>query len=378
MKIAEFIQQEIVRKRLEDRSTLVVYDADRRYRDLCLALAGDRLRVVDASESSIESREAALAVLQEMGASTHPAVRQLLVYVPAPAPMTDEQKQRDPFSLYAEMGGCFPDPLNSGDDYLALCLKARPDHTTAIRRIFVENPNPSFDMVDAVGGGTGWPQLQALLKVDSARDILFALLAPTEAQKAALKGQDGWVTEAKSLLKTTLELRLITRAKSWDTIGDEMWRYLLFSEFFFDLPAELPASLANVPRAPEAARALVEDLCDRLRGYDLTKALYIARAEEIEGLEGLNLPAHCRSIVDLGNRDTFPFEERSFFARAVEALRDDDMDALRGLVSRHGRSIWVSRGESQAQWRCMRPWSWFRPASTPAASCSTAWVPSTP
>ena len=211
MKIAEFIQQEIVRKRLEDRSTLVVYDADRRYRDLCLALAGDRLRVVDASESSIESREAALAVLQEMGASTHPAVRQLLVYVPAPAPMTDEQKQRDPFSLYAEMGGCFPDPLNSGDDYLALCLKARPDHTTAIRRIFVENPNPSFDMVDAVGGGTGWPQLQALLKVDSARDILFALLAPTEAQKAALKGQDGWVTEAKSLLKTTLELRLIKK-----------------------------------------------------------------------------------------------------------------------------------------------------------------------
>lgn len=203
-------------------------------------------------------------------------------------------------------------------------------------------------MIDAVGGGTGWPQLQALLKVDSARDILFALLAPTEAQKAALKGQDGWVTEAKSLLKTTLELRLITRAKSWDTIGDEMWRYLLFSEFFFDLPAELPASLANVPRAPEAARALVEDLCDRLRGYDLTKALYIARAEEIEGPEGLNLPVHCRDIVDLGARDTFPFEERSFFARAVVALRDDDMDALRGLVSRHGRSIWVSRGESQA------------------------------
>ena len=85
-------------------------DADRRYRDLCLALAGDRLRVVDASESSIESREVALAVLQEMGASTHPAVRQLLVYVPAPAPMTDEQKQRDPFSIYAEMGGCFPGP----------------------------------------------------------------------------------------------------------------------------------------------------------------------------------------------------------------------------------------------------------------------------
>jgi hypothetical protein len=353
MKIAEFIQQEIVRKRLEERQTLVVYDADRRYRDLCLALSGERLRVIDASESSIESREAALAALQEMGASTHPAVRQLLVYVPVPAPMTDEQKQRDPFSLYAEMGGCFPDPLNSGDDYLALCLKARPDHTTAIRRIFAENPNPTFDRVDAVGGCTGWPQLQALLKVDSARDILFALLAPIDGQKAALKGQDGWVTEAKSLLKMTLELRLITRSKSWDAIGDEAWRYLLFREFVFDLPAELPASLANVPRAPEAARALVEDLCDRLRSDVRTQTLYITRAEGIEGPEGLNLPTHCRSIVDLGDRDTFPFEERSFFARAVVALRDEDMDTLRALVSRHGRSIWVSRGESQAQWQLL-------------------------
>jgi hypothetical protein len=310
-------------------------------------------RVVDASESSIESREAALAALQEMGASANPAVRQLLVYVPAPAPMTDEQKQRDPFSIYAEMGGCFPDPLNSGDDYLALCLKARPDHATAIRGIFAENPNPTFAMIDAVGGGAGWPQLQALLKVDSARDILFALLAPADWQKTALKGQDGWVSEAKSLLKMTLELRLITRSKSWDAIGDEVWRYLLFSEFVFDLPAELPASLANVPRAPEAARALVEDLCDRLRNDVRMQALYITRAEAIEGPEGLNLPAHCRNIVDLGDRDTFPFEERSFFARAVVALRDEDMDALRALVSRHGRSIWVSRGESQAQWRLL-------------------------
>jgi len=133
MKIAEFIQQEIVRKRLEERQTLVVYDADRRYRDLCLTLSGERLRVIDASESSIESREAALAALQEMDASTNPAVRQLLVYVLAPPSLTDEQKQRDPFSIYAEMGGCFPDPLTSGDDYLAICLKARPDHAHRCR-----------------------------------------------------------------------------------------------------------------------------------------------------------------------------------------------------------------------------------------------------
>lgn len=353
MKIAEFVQQEIVLKRLGEQHILVVYDAERRYRDLCLELASEQCRVIDAGASSIESREAALVALQEM-APINAANKGLLIYVPAAAPIKDEEKQRDPFSIYAEIGGCFPDPLRSGDDFQSLCLKAKPDHATAIRRIFAENPQPTFAMIDAVGGGAGWPQLQALLQVDSARDMLFALLAPTERQKAALKGQEIWLAEAKTLLQTTLELRLLTRAKSWDAIADELWRYLLFSEFCFDLPVALPASLTNVPRASDAARALVEDLCERLRGTDRTKPLYISRAEAIEGKEGLKLPEHCHGIVDLGVRDTFPFEERSFFARAVAALRAEDMDELRVLVERHGQSIWVSRGESQAQWRLLR------------------------
>ena len=66
MKIAEFIQREMVLKRLHDRRVLVVYDPDRRYRELCLARADERRRVIDASDSSIESREAALAALQTM------------------------------------------------------------------------------------------------------------------------------------------------------------------------------------------------------------------------------------------------------------------------------------------------------------------------
>lgn len=353
MKIAEFIQREMVLKRLHDRRVLVVYDPERRYRELCLALADERRRVIDASDSSIESREAALAALQTM-APPQPAVEMLLVYVPVPAPMTDEARQRDPFALYAEIGGCFPDPLNSGEEYKELCIKCKPDHATAIRKIFADTPNPDFAVIDAVGSGAGWPQLQALLQVESASEILFALLAPTDAQRQALKGQEGWMSEAKHLLRTTLDLRLLTRSKSWDVLAEELWRYLLFSEFAFDLPGALPASLAAVPRAPAEARTQVEHLCERLRGTERTQALYIARAEAIEGREGLNLPEHCHGIIDLGVRDTFPFEERSFFARAVVALRADDVDQMRDEIARHARSIWVSRGESQTQWRLLQ------------------------
>lgn len=349
MKIADFIQSEVLLPRLQQAGVLVVYDPERRYRELCLGLAGERRRVIDATESSIASREDALAALQELG---RPAgdVEGLLVYVPAAAPRSDEERQRDPFALYGVIGAVFP--AGDGDEYMSLCLKARADHATAIRRIFAANPSPDFAVIDAVGGGQGWPQLQAALGVESARDMLHALLAPIDRQQAALKGQEAWATEARELLQTTLGLKLLTRGKGWPAIADELWRFLLFSEFAFDLPTALPAGIADVPRALAEARPLVEDLCERLRSDRRTQALYIERAEQIEA--ELKLPEACRQIGDLGVRDTFPFEERSFFAQAIDALKRDNVDALRQQLSRHTHSIWAGRGENQAQWQLLQ------------------------
>jgi len=67
MSIAEFIRESVLRPRLKQAGALVVYDADKRYREQCFDLAADKVRVVDATESSIESREAALAALRDVG-----------------------------------------------------------------------------------------------------------------------------------------------------------------------------------------------------------------------------------------------------------------------------------------------------------------------
>ena len=56
MRIAEFIQTQILLPRLQQSGVLVVYDHDRRYQELCRELASATLRVVDVSESSITSR----------------------------------------------------------------------------------------------------------------------------------------------------------------------------------------------------------------------------------------------------------------------------------------------------------------------------------
>jgi hypothetical protein len=345
MTIKQFIQSEILAPRLDTSGLLVVYDPDRRYRELCLDMDTPDRRVIDASETSIESREQTITALQALG-EPHPKLKGLLVYIPARVPLTDEDKQRDPFAVVATCGAVFPE--GDGDEYQSLCLKAKADYATEIRRIFAENPSPSFAVIDALGGGAGWPTLQALLQVESARDILFALLAPSETQKEALKSQDAWVSEAKALLQNTLGLKLMTRGKTWSSVADELWRFLLFSEFVFDLPANLPSALQDVPRSQTEARPLVEDLCDRLRNDRRTQAHYIERAEAIE--QELNLPALCAGIEDLGERDTFPFEERSFFSQAVEALKRDNVDKLRQVLDRHAHSVWVGRGENQAEW----------------------------
>lgn len=343
MSIAQFIQNEILRPRVQRTGSLVVYDPAGYYKDVCNGLADEKLLVVDASQSSIESRVAAIQALQDVVANQ---LTGLLVYVPKKAPESDEERQADPFSPISAAGSVFPE--SDGDSFESLCLKAKPDHAPAIRALFEQGSAPSFAVIDAIGGGLGWPNLRTLLGVESARDILFAFLATSTAQLTALKESDSWVTEVRDLLRNSIGLSLKTRGKTWDSVSNELWRFVLFSEFVFDLPGELPSNLTDVPRAEATAKPLIEDLCDRLRNDRRTQSVYIDRADEIEN--ELNLVSQFSDWVDLGDRDTFPFEERTFLTRAIEGILRDDMGRVRHILERHQQSVWTGKGESRAQW----------------------------
>ena len=194
MSFADFFKSSVLEARLAKSQVMVVYDPERRYRDVCLGMASEKREVVDSSESSITSRAQAIADLGKLGDHQ---IEQLLVYVPAPKPLEDEDKQKDPFALFGVCGDVFPS--GDGDNYLSLCLKAKPDHATQVRAVFDQDPNPSFAVIDAIGGGLNWPNLRALLKVESTADILFALLVPSDLQQSALKETDSWVAEAKGV-----------------------------------------------------------------------------------------------------------------------------------------------------------------------------------
>ncbi len=349
MKIAEYITEKVFAPRLKSNSCLVIYDPDRRYRELCLKMADEKTAVIDASEGSILSRYDAQRAFNELGNSKN-GLESLLIYIPARKPLTDEEKLTDPFSIYSECGAAFPNL--EGDDFLTLCLSAKPDDGTEIRRLFAENHSPTFAMVDSVGGGVSYPQLSVSLKASSVRDILVSLLTPTEANAAALAESDAWVGEAKNLLRAALGMELKTRSKSLSAISNELWRFILFSEFVFDLPGELPVALKSVPVAVPEAESLINAVCDEIRSNIKKRQKYIEKAEEIES--DLNLPQICARITDFGTKDTFPFEERTFFKRAIDGIANNNSDVTRTMLLRHKDSVWQGKGETKAQWNLVK------------------------
>jgi hypothetical protein len=163
----------------------------------------------------------------------------VLIYVPGKRPQTDEQKQVDPFALYAECGAVFPQ--DDGDEYLSLCLRAKPDHATDIRRVFSETSVRPCICRDR--RHWWWRQLAAIARHAGCRigprDPGSTYWHPIRTRPRHLKAQEGWVQEARDFLRATLAMTVKTRGKTWASLADELWRYVLFSEFVFDLPVRV-------------------------------------------------------------------------------------------------------------------------------------------
>lgn len=345
--IEQYIKTDILEKRLADRSVVVVYDAEKRYHNICLELASDDCQVIDATSGSLLTRQSAISALSNLSSG-----KQLLVYVPKAAPMEEDDKQKDPFSLYMVAGSVFPDPDRSGDNYIDICIQAKPDQATEIRELFSKNSSPSFGVINAIGGGVNWPTLQAALGAEGATNLLFKFMVADSAVQERLASQSSWVTEIQSLLSRSLGLTLRTKQTSWTAISDELWRFVLFSEFVFDLKESIPASLGDVPVAKSSAQPVIEELGNSLRKHTDYQSIYIERATTIEA--ELKIDTLCANVTKLGKRDTFPFEEKCYLKQAIQALLADDGDITRKIISEHANSVWSANSDSQVNWELVR------------------------
>ena len=269
----------------------------------------------------------------------------LLLHVPAPKPLKEEDKQADPFFPFALGGAVFPE--GEGDSYVALCLVVKPDRQARIRELF-EAGEPSFTTVDALDDGSTWPKLRTILSADSPREILVSLLSPSEGQRRQLIAVTDWLPEYRRFATNVFGLEVHSQVATWMEARDELARYVLFSEFAFDLPGELPASLEDVPCAGDDDRSLVYAVCDQLRNHRSHEDEYIELAGQVS--RELDLPARTSAATDFGERDTFLFEERGFLSQCAEAAEAGDLDSALAIAEQRRGSIWVRAEERATEW----------------------------
>ena len=345
MTIQEFITDHF-KSRLAACSCLVIYDAEGRYRECAAALASETCTVIDVKDSLIESREQAMEEWLKLATpAKNRSQRQLMVYVNAPRPESDTDKCGDPFQLFALAGVAFPE--GDGESYQALCRRAKPDFAAQVEALFQAGP-PDFETVNQIGAGKDWPRLRSLLGVESAVEILVSFLSPNETQMGKLDSDSTWQGEFRGFCADVLGYKFVTKGQKWASIAGELWRFILFSEFVFDLPVALPVAVRDVPHAGKPYEALVYAVCKNLRDSTQHYVRYMEQAETVAG--DLKLEAAMRGVEDLGVLDTFAFEERSFLRVFVKSALSGELGKAQKLVAERTASIWVKHTNRQLAW----------------------------
>lgn len=336
MKIEESIRNHF-KSRLETKPVLVVYDPDRCYQGIINKVCDEDCTVIDGSTSTILAREQAMDAWRSMAAD-ETGKKRLIVYLPIPRPITDKARQMDPYQMFALGGGEFPH--SDGETFQALCHQAAPELAAQIDALFAHGA-PDFDTVNTlIAKKATWPKIKTLLQAESAIEILAAVMSPSGKQETALKGDKAWVTEFKEFLKSTLGMKLLTSSSQWSTISDEVWRFILFSEFVFDLPCELPGALKDVPKAHEINQSLIYNLCDHLRDTESLQQRYMDMADKVAA--ELQLEKHMEGVADLGSRDTFAFEERTFLMVFSKMALGEQFDEAEEIFHARKISVWVN------------------------------------
>jgi hypothetical protein len=340
--IREFIQSSF-RERAERAGALFVYDGVGCFRDILRSMSSESCTVIDAGDSYIEAEERAVEIWARAG-DPKSAGKCLIAYIPYDPPQTDEERCHDPFAALAAGADWFP--RTDDDSFLSLCERAKPDHKEKIRKLFAHGI-PPIAVIEAVGGGKNWPQLQTVFGVESVADLVVALLAPNPEQKMRMKSDDAWIAEASELLSVEFGFSPKTKSKKWEAIVEELWRLVLFSEFAFDQPQALPSSLASVPIASSGSADLVKRVCDILRSEPYYP-IYIPQADRT--VHDLRLESRIKDIQNFGERDTFAFEERSFLRSYVGSVLAGDFGSASSIAEKREKSVWVKYTDRGMLW----------------------------
>jgi hypothetical protein len=337
--IREYLLEQF-KKKLKDLPSLVVYDPELQYRELLTDMTDEHTRIFDFNENVLTTREEAITFYTLTLSQDNKA--RMLVYVPFAAPLTQQDKLLDPFYIFSFGGTVFPS--DAADKYENLCKACFADKEQKITELFAQEV-PDFDTLDALGGGNTWAKLQTLTGGKSEKEIILALLAPNTKQEEALSKDKTWYKEYKEIAGI---IGLQTKERNYKAVQDQLWRFLLFSEFVFDLPIDVPASLKPIPMAKPSSRSLVLEICRSLRNNKHCEEFYIEKAEEIA--KQLGLSDMFKNEHELGEIITFAFEDNTYFYHFIKLLDNSKIEEAKDVITRVKDNIWLHHDEERRRY----------------------------
>jgi hypothetical protein len=332
---------------LEEHRVVVWYDGERVFGDLAANFVAPTCTVIRGEPSRLQARRQADEVVANLNEADQPQRRSgnLLIYLPWARCASDDERVHDLFESFAVIGAAFGhDPA---ERFQSLARQALPERIAEIDRLFAEG-KPTLAMIEGLGQGQRYPLLEEALGTDSVVEATAMLLC-RDGAIAKVNGVTGALEELLRLLSADLDFTPPPRVKVLDTIVQHLGRFVLFSEFVFDLRGPLPDTLDKVPRASEASRDRVFALCERMRGSDDTREGYITLASRAE-LE-LRLPEIFTDPLVLGVRDTFPFEEHRYLSRLQTLARSGDLAEAHSVVAQRRASVWRHLPERALLWK---------------------------
>lgn len=340
--IKEYIQKHF-EKKLDSGSGLVIYDPNLFFKDIVNDLESSKVKVFDASENVITARENALEYwVNEMPKNKE---AKIVVYVPFKSKQDADDLTFDPFVIFSSGGRVFPD--EAADQYKNLCIAALPEKEANIQEFFKEEDFPSFESIDALEGGNTYPKLKSGLNASSSAEILMAMLVPSETQLDFLKSDKTWSKELKAFSKNVLGVTL--QKQKFESVSEELWNLVLYSEFVHDLPIDLPKQLKDVPVTQANSSQLIQDVCSQLRKRKDVEEIYVEQAKRVS--EELSLPKLFAKESNLGAINTFAFEDTTFFNAFKDKLISSELSAAESILNQSIDSIWSTYDdERRSSW----------------------------
>ena len=324
-----------VTESLNARSVVVWYDPKGELASVFEALALLGMEKVDARGSMLRARRLADQLWSSI---TAPAARppfctRMVIYVPWARATTEEGKLQEPFEAYACVGAAFgADP---GESLASLARQAMPQREAQIDALFAEKRAVTLEQLEALAAPASYPLLRQAFGTDDPTEIAARLIAtPADVMRGlSAAGVQSDLT------------RLLGEAFGFEAPDDAaalrlaFVRWVLFSEFAFDVDDKVPDHTAGIGRAAAPFRGAIFAVCDRVRGAEAWRDAYIEAANEVAKAYQLEtLPGEPSSW---GDRDTFAAEDGAALLFVQAECLADKVESAQPALENRKHSIWL-------------------------------------